>query len=306
MTSVQTAFKSENTCGVDCTPLAVGKNFTIWVKRIQDKCLDMKAPIPGAPLWNFIRAYKGSPQHAEELQAAIDYLVCKAKHKTPFNSDEIEFCKELYEALWYGGKWSGYSEAALLANHYVNGDGADVELDGGMYKNSKIVQDVMIGMKKYIGKKITIKSTGFRLLNNNSILLKKDYYKKLIRGNGRTYQSDGWLVPDSQYVILTEQTNQRLKNADNRFFLDSDSKLVGDKTVETVWRVESIYDFTPFDYSSATLTNDDKRNITEIPISKGVYISLPDGLSHYMTTNNVNVATEFKYTSEWTEVWNLE
>lgn len=33
MATAQTVFTSENSCGVDCTPLNVGKNYTIWVKR---------------------------------------------------------------------------------------------------------------------------------------------------------------------------------------------------------------------------------------------------------------------------------
>jgi hypothetical protein len=76
-------------------------------------------------------------------QNTIDYLTCKGKTGKPFADPEKDFMKELFVALWWGGNYHGYREAAKLANHYVTGDGKILRLDSEVYEKSTIVSDAI-------------------------------------------------------------------------------------------------------------------------------------------------------------------
>lgn len=86
------------------------------------------------------------------------------------------------------------------------------------------------------------------------------------------------------------ETNIRLKNVDHRFYLVVSTAKNGNGFFSR-WKVESVYDFEPFE----------KNYITNIPLAEGFVLKLPDGLSHYLT--KIGVAKDFKYTSEWQETW---
>jgi len=49
-----------------------------------------------------------SKESFDLLQNTIDYLTCKGKLGKKFSNDEKEFMKELFEAMWWGGKYRGY------------------------------------------------------------------------------------------------------------------------------------------------------------------------------------------------------
>jgi len=84
-----------------------------------------KGPTPTAPLWHMAKVAVGdSKESFDLLQAEIESLTKKAKRKQSFTADEKEFLTDLYECLWYGGNYKGFTEAAELADHYVNGKGA--------------------------------------------------------------------------------------------------------------------------------------------------------------------------------------
>ncbi len=87
-----------------------------------NECLEDRENIPSAPLWHMGKvAVLESKDSFDFLQNTINYLSCKGKLNKSFTDDEKEFMKELFEALWWGGKFKSYDEAARLANHYVNG-----------------------------------------------------------------------------------------------------------------------------------------------------------------------------------------
>jgi len=73
-----------------------------------NQCLESRVNIPSAPVWHMGKvAVFESRSSFRLLQNTIDYLTCKGKSNKPFNSDEKEFMKELFDALWWGGKYHG-------------------------------------------------------------------------------------------------------------------------------------------------------------------------------------------------------
>ncbi len=283
-------------------------------KQLKEKAAKViaKVSMPMSPLWhmgqvgtsaklNALGAKVGiSPgtlvtgdDNLKVLQDAIDYLTAKAKTKGKFDEDEKEFLVEIYEALWWGGKFKSYPEAAALANAYVNGDGADLKIDAAVYSSSAIVQAVQLVMKRQIAASLkTSKGAGaLSLRSTDSRLLKRGDYLALFRGKGRKADGDGYLIDDG--VLLAEQENKRLKNADNRVVLQSVSQHAPKDAISTTWRVDSYYDFEPFHRAA---------HVTHIPLAPGATLLLPDGLSHYMV--EAGVATEFKYYAAWPETWN--
>ena len=241
--------------------------------------------IPSAPLWHmgWVKL-NDSESSFNLLQNAVNHLADKGRHSQPFTDDDKEFMKELFEALWWGGKVKGMDEAAQLANHYVNGDGEDLEIDAEVYKTSVIVTDTMGAMKGFVradpARKITqLKCSDKDFLNSPQA--------KAVQ-TGRDVKTHGALK--SGGVLMAEQNNSRLKNADHQFYLDMS---VGPTAngFHSTWRVDSVYDFEPFSVGYFTL----------IPLSAKYTLKLPDGLSQHLT--NIEVAKAFKYWASWTEHW---
>ncbi|MET1256646.1 hypothetical protein [Aliikangiella maris] len=253
-----------------------------------NKCLEERDNIPSAPLWHMGKVAKfESKESFDLLQNTVDYLVCKAKLRMPFTDNEKEFMKELFEALWWGGKYHGFYEAATLANHYVNGNGNPVSLNATLYKNSIIVKDTANAMRKYM---LQLKSSGknFTFIKSSDPgFLHSEFPKKLKRGKRNSIKY-GHILHDG--ALLAEQVNLRLKNADNRFHLTVRTTKAGNSYC-SVWQVKSVYDFEPFA----------KNDITDIPLSGKYTIKLPDGLSRYLA--EIKVAKVFNYGAIWSERW---
>ena len=74
------------------------------------------------------------------IQNQITFLDCKARNNQNFDKKEKEFLKNLFEVMWWGGQAKGFSEAANLANAYVNGNGGRLKISADVYKRSTIVQ----------------------------------------------------------------------------------------------------------------------------------------------------------------------
>jgi hypothetical protein len=253
-----------------------------------NQCLPDRENIPSAPLWHMGKvALNESKESFDLLQNTIDYLACKGKLGKTFTENEKEFMKELFEALWWGGQYHGFKEAAELADHYVNGEGKPLTINAQVYKESVIVKDTMDALKRHIkeisAKRISISS----LKTSDSRFLSSKHVANLKQGR-RSVATQGYIL--SNGALLVEQTNQRLKNADHRFYLwVNTAKSAHNFTSK--WKVESTYDFEPFT----------KGYVTDIPLAKGFVLKLPDGLSHHLT--KIGVAKDFKYTSTWQEVW---
>ena len=103
------------------------------------------------------------------------------------------------------------------------------------------------------------------------------------------YRSQGKMKADG--VLEAAQDDDRLHKADGHFYLQSSSVVLKNGSIETVWFVESVYDFEPFE---------SKDYYTNITLGSNV-VKLPDGLSEYMT--KIGVAKAFWYKAEWKEVW---
>ncbi len=261
------------------------------LKKAIDKsnqCLAERENIPSAPLWHMGKvAVFESKESFDLLQNTIDYLTCKGKLGKPFTENEKEFMKELFEALWWGGQYHGFKEAARLADHYVNGEGKPLSINPQVYQESVIVKDAMSAMKSYM-KELSAKRASISGLKTSDIKFLNSKYAATLKQGRRSVAKQGYILSDG--ALLVEQSNQRLKNADHRFHLwVSTSKNAINYTSR--WKVESDYDFEPFS----------KGYVTDIPLAKGFVLKLPDGLSHYLT--KIGVAKDFKYSSTWQEVW---
>lgn len=251
-------------------------------------CIKDRENIPGAPLWHMgkVAVFESKPSF-DLLQNTIDYLTCKGKTGKSFAEAEKEFMKELFEALWWGGNYRGYREAAKLADHYVNGDGKTLRIDSDVYEESAIVTGAMKALKGHIKQLSNGKKPVVMIKTSDPDFLRSTHAKSLKQG-ARSAVREGYILGDG--ALLVEQSNHRLKNADHRFHL-------GVYTTKTIngfysrWTVESQYDFEPFE----------KGYVTEVPLAKGFVLKLPDGLSHHLT--KIGVAKDFRYTSEWSERW---
>jgi hypothetical protein len=228
-----------------------------------------------------------SKESFDLLQNTIDYLTCKGKLNIAFTDDEKEFMKELFEALWWGGKHHGFHEAAKLANHYVNGRGALLRIPPELYKTSVIVSDSMAALKSYIRDLASDKKPIVSLSTGDANFIRSSHCSVLKQGR-RNVGTQGYILNNG--ALLVEQSNQRLKNADHRFYLTVGTTKNNNGYISR-WKIESIYDFEPFS----------KGYVTDIPLAKVMKLKLPDGLSHHLT--KIGVAKDFTYISEWQELW---
>lgn len=250
-------------------------------------CLEKKVDIPSSPLWNMARTAKyNSAADFNYLQEALDYLTCKAREKMDFTSDENEFLKEVYEAFYWGGRFKGYKEAANLANHYVNGDGKLLHINAEVYQNSKIVQETVIAMKKHIVELKSSRKNYSKFKCNNAVFMAKPYAAPLKRMNFRT---EGKMK--SSGVLEAAQNDHRLHKTDGHFYLEAQTVSMNNGTFKTVWSIDSIYDFEPFE---------NKNYYTEIPLGQNRLV-IYDGLSEHMT--KTGAAKAFYYRAEWAEIW---
>jgi len=264
------------------------------LKQQAQTCLAKKADMPMSPLFNMANvAKRNATGDLKYLQDAIDFLTCKAKAKMEFNEDDKEFLKELYEAFWWGGQYKNYKEAAQLANHYVNGDGNSksnpLRINHDVYKTSKIVIATMGAMKKFILEKKNSKKTYYKFRCDSAEFRSKPYAKPLMKMN---YRTEGKMK--SSGVLEAAQENQRLHKTDGHFYLQALSVLLPNKQIKTTWRVDSLYDFEPFEKHDY---------YTHIPLGQHKLI-VSDGLSEYMT--KIGVAKTFWYGAEWHEIWKPE
>lgn len=264
------------------------------LKKQAQICLAKAAEIPASPLFNMANvAKRNATGDLKYLQDAIDFLTCKAKAKMEFDADDKEFLKEIYEAFWWGGHYKGYKEAAKLANHYVNGEGNGkanpLKIDPEVYKTSKIVIATMVAMKKFILEKKNNKKTFFEFRCDNVEFRSKSYTKPLMTMN---YRTEGKMK--STGVLEAAQDNQRLHKTDGHFYLQALSVLLPSRKIKTTWRVDSLYDFEPFEKHDY---------YTHIPLGQHKLI-LSDGLSEYMT--RIGVAKTFWYRAEWIELWSQQ
>lgn len=255
------------------------------------QCLAQAVPIPGAPLWSMGRAAMGSQSEFDAMQGAIDYLTCKAKVQSAFSATEREFLVEVFEAFRWGGEFRQLPEAAALANHYVHGQGKTLRIDAAVYEKSAIVRDTVIGIKALVRDRLAAKREVAQLRSTDAAFVHSVHGRALFKHGGRNVDTQGYLIDGG--VLLAEQSNSRLKTADNRFVLAASTSVLPEGRMLTRWRVDSKYDFEPFSKASY---------YTNIPLSAGRALKLPDGLSHYMTV--LGIAAEFNYWAEWNDHWN--
>lgn len=161
--------------------------------------------------------FTGDKSSQALLQTAVDYLAAKARQHKPFDDAEKDFMRELFSSMYYGGIYKGYYEAALLADHYVTGDGATLYVNADVYRSSVIVQDTMKAMIAYVAT-TDYRAKDFMELSSGEARFHDSPQGKALKQKGqRNTDKQGYLL--SGGVLLTEQGNARLKNTDHRFYL---------------------------------------------------------------------------------------
>jgi len=253
------------------------------------------------------------------IQNQIIYLDCKARNNEKFDKKEKEFLKNLFEVMWLGGKIRGFSEAAALADAYVNGNGKTLRISVEVYKTSKIVQITQGLMKEAVKEHFSsTKDASLSFKSTDQFLKTKiAQFRKTKRFN---QQTEGELYANG--ILKAEETNKRLFYADNRFDLQLFANKSGDSNgkINLRWKVEGIYDFEPYnkrpwDITRLPVVHPGTKKKSQEEVQKllseifpeymkvmGRYLNgllLPDGLSNYMV--NQGVAKPFTYYSEWSE-----
>lgn len=245
-----------------------------------------------------------------KIQHKVDSLTKKAKRGRSFTKNEKSFLTDLYGWVATGGRWKwvtsfdprdydkGLWEAGELLEHYLDGKGKPLEIDSDIYESSTVAKYAVGEIKSVIENDLR---KGDSIRNGGAIRSTE----VLARKNWNDPAKKGQILRGG--VLLAEQDNKRLKYANNRFVLKSKSVVTdrdnsGDKpviTVRTVWRVDDRWDYASFAEQRKNRT----YHVTKLPLANGRELRLPDGLSHYMTTQGI--ATEFDYYSEWTETWSF-
>ena len=245
-----------------------------------------------------------------ELQKKVNKLTEKARQNRSFTIKEKKFLYDLYSWLATGGRWKwlskmdlgkydqGLWEAGELLQHYLDGEGKPLEIDSTIYENSVIVKYAMGKIKEAVTRDIS--SSG--KIRNNGRISSTDV---LAKTSFKSVTESGQILKGG--VLLAEQGNTRLKYANNRFVLKSQSTVAENHfwqpdnviNIETVWRVDDRWDYESFSAQRKKRIN----HITVIPLRGGKFLKLHDGLSHYLTV--MGVAKEFDYFSQWSESWSL-
>lgn len=256
-------------------------------------CLEQAVEVPSMPLYHMGNiAVFNSKSSFDLMQATIDYLTCKAKIKMPFSDIEKTFMIELYETFWWGGYVKGMPEAARLANHYVHGNGLTYSMDSKPYEKSVVVQDAMTAMKSYIKELASRNEYFFILKTDDPKFRRSQHFRSLMLiNNSRNIDTQGYV--ESTGRMYADQSNSRLKYADNRFYLIANTSKQTKNTFHTWWSVENRYDFESF-------SKGDK--ISNIPLGENKILELPDGLSEYMDSG-LKIAKPFIYSVKWSERW---
>lgn len=257
-------------------------------------CLAEQVPIPGMPMVNLgMGALLGSEERVDAVQAAIDYLNCKGKADMTFTDSEKTFMRELFESFEWGGRLRGRPEAAQLAGHYVSGHGAAVEINSQVYERSVVVSDTTEAMQAHI-RDLADNGAAFESLStSDSSFRQSEHIRDVMRINGsRDIATEGYVQSDG--LVFAEQGNERLQNADNRFFIESSTVRTSNGGFETTYTVSNVYDFEPY-------SKGDKY--TELWLNEeGLSVRIPDGLSEYMDSG-LNIAKVFDYHAQWTVSW---
>ena len=232
----------------------------------------------------------------DEIQSEIDRLSDKAQKKEPFVQNDKDFLSALYNWIAWGGLIKWYPEASQLLRHYLNGQGQPVELNPHIYKSSKIVGYAMQEMKAIILDDIKSKGS----IRGGGSFSSQGNLKDTPPRTSAEQDEKGAIVKNG--TLLAEQSNPRLKNADNQFPLIAQSQIIQRQPlrIHTKWTVNSYWDYDSFDEQKTK--NLDLK--THLPLPKGKILKLPDGLSQHLV--ELGLATEFKYNAEWDEDWSHE
>lgn len=204
-------------------------------------------------------------------QARIEIITEKAavnEHGGRISAAEKAFLWTLYHAIGAAGRAKGMPEASKLIWTYVRiippliGKQNAIDIGSEIYETSPTVQREM----------------------------SRQIDKARSQLNGKP---EGFTFSQSSSKLMAEQSNLRMKYADNRFIMTSTS-VVGSGVNRIVFRVDNRYDFERFASGKHWRAN---SKYTIFPY-QDQQLKIYDGLSWYLT--QIGLAEEFDYYAEWT------
>jgi hypothetical protein len=227
------------------------------------------------------------------LQAVIDEIVERAKRRpnartrseSILTESDIRFLEYFYGTLAQGGRFlGGAPEAAKLLRRYLDIESTGVEsVPSRIYEDSPAVQREMELHRKEIREAV---KTGKLPDDGNT--------SYSIHAGARASEDCAHAAgprPPAKRLIFADADNERLKRANNRFWVQSYSVRTA-RVVTTTFVVTDCYEFEPF-----------SKNLFTRLDQYGQQLILPDGLSEYLT--RVGLARIFTYESSWTVKWSL-
>lgn len=224
-----------------------------------------------------------------------------------------------FEAMWWGSKRTGYTEAGQLADAYVNGSSSVVSIPAEVYEGSAVVQAAEVLMRATIAEHFTRRTGGLTIKSTDRTVRDRIAARRKARRFDQFSQGEIY----ANGVLKAEETNRRLVFTDNRFILQATATTSGassSKSIVIAWKVESKYDFEPYSSRPWDITKlpivypaarnrsaeDTQRILSQVFPEymkvNGRYpngLLLPDGLSNYMVSQGI--ARPFTYVATWHE-----
>lgn len=172
------------------------------------------------------------------LQEKVDEINNKIKRKEKLSDEEIDFLRALYQTVATGGSFSGMPTASRLLDHYVSGEGTDIEIDPEVYTSCPAVQDAMRRMKDYIVQGIR----KGKLSSRGRINSTDEAVRRALGGRSRDndYQNSGILK--TGFIKSGVADSRTTFYANRRFPLTASYTMQGGNLVIN-WMVEDVYDF---------------------------------------------------------------
>jgi hypothetical protein len=201
------------------------------------------------------------------LQHRLNEITDKARRRatTEITGSDKMFLKFLYGLFVIGGLTKGWPEASQLLRRYLaNSPTPPLKIAEDIYQTSTVVKKEIHRQKQLIS--------------------------GALRGGKRNFKIEPQHIDRHNHMLLAD--NDRLKHANNRFWLHSTTDDVQGGFCNTKWSVPDRYEFEDFNGAQSKWTKLEVLGETLI-----VY----DGMSKYLV--NLGMASEFDYFSQWEEVW---
>ncbi len=275
---------------------------------------------PNSVLWHLAMVARDhNHQSFHLLQESLNHLSQKARDKSRFDDHEKAFLQVIFTCPWWGGCEHGLNEAkrylepgstatevadvsvtpisdgvqlalAMMANHYVQGNGQFYPLNLHVYRSSSIVRDTVSALRDYIRELFTFKKSATMVRSSDLGFLHSKYASD-IEKKRKNAETKGFIFNDGS--LMLDQKDPRLITLGNRFYISAMTSTLG-TSLMTRWRIEGTYRFEIFKEGDAE---------TGIPLNDQHILVIPSCLGAYLV--DLEIAKPFEYFTDWAESYPL-